>query len=103
MTAPLRLDAVYAPAEDGPGVMRLRLVNSGRAPLAAFRLALTSVVQLTPDPGAPTRLVTRTSGYHELAPPAEFELPPGARLGPRCPQCAGTGPSTPTTDRPASS
>ena len=77
MTAPLRLDAVYAPAEDGPGVMRLRLVNSGRAPLAAFRLALTSVVQLTPDPGAPTRLVTRTSGYHELAPPAEFELPPG--------------------------
>ena len=77
MTAPLRLDAVYVPAEDGPGVMRLRLVNSGRAPLAEFRLALTSVVQLTPDPGAPTRLVTRTSGYHELAPPAEFELPPG--------------------------
>jgi hexosaminidase len=57
--------------------MRLRLVNSGRAPLADFRLALTSVVQLTPDPGAPTRLVTRTSGYHELAPPAGFELPPG--------------------------
>jgi hexosaminidase len=77
VTAALRLEAVYLPADDGPGRMRLRLVNTGRAPLAGFRLALTSVVQLTPEPRAPTRLVTRTSGYHELAPPADFELPPG--------------------------
>jgi hexosaminidase len=77
VTAPLRLDAVYLPADDGAGRMRLRLVNSGRVPLTGFRLALTSVVQLTPDPGTPTRLVTRTSGYHELVPPAELELRPG--------------------------
>jgi hexosaminidase len=77
MTASLRLDAAYVPADDGAGRMRLRLVNSGRAPLAEFRLVLTSVVQLTPDPGAPARLVARTSGHHEIAPPAGFELAPG--------------------------
>ena len=63
--------------------MRLRLVNAGSSPLNEFRLALTSVVQLTPVEDAPTRLVTRTSGYHELAPPEGFELR-RARLGRRC-------------------
>ena len=88
---------------DGAGSMRLRLVNAGPSPLADFRLAFTSVVQLTPDDGAPTRLVRRTSGYHELRPPPEFELRPGEVWDARRRSCAGTGPITPTTARPAPS
>jgi hexosaminidase len=77
VTAPLRLDTFYVPAAEGTGVMRLRLVNAGRSPLAEFRLALTSVVLLTPAPGGRVELVAETAGYRELAPPPGFELVPG--------------------------
>ncbi len=77
MTSSLRLDAVYVPGGADVGRMRLRLVNAGPDELADFRLALTCVVQLTPEEGAATRLVVRTSGYHELAPPAGHVLGPG--------------------------
>jgi hexosaminidase len=84
VSAPLRLDAVYQPAVGGAGTMRLRLVNAGRSALGDFRLAFTSVVQLTPGAGSEVALVARTSSYHELAPPAGFELGPGQvwELGP---------------------
>jgi hexosaminidase len=73
----LRLDAVYVPADEGAGAYRLRLVNAGRSPLAEFRLAVTSVVVLTPVAGSGTALVTSTAGYRELAPPPGFGLGPG--------------------------
>jgi hexosaminidase len=57
--------------------MRLRLVNAGWTSLAGFRLALTSVIQLTPGAGSAAELVSWTSGHHELAPPSGFELGPG--------------------------
>ena len=56
--------------------MRLRLVNAGPAPLAGFRLAFSTVVQLTPAP--PAQLVSRMSGAHVFAPPPGFRLEPGA-------------------------
>jgi hexosaminidase len=77
VSSALRLDAVYLPAADGAGEMRLRLVNAGQSLLAGFRLAFTSVVQLTPAAGSGAEVVTRTSGYHEVAPPPGFELRPG--------------------------
>ncbi len=73
----LRLDATYVQADRAPGTMRVRLVNAGPAPLSDFRLAFSSVVQLTPAEGAPTRLLRRVSGAHELAPPDGFVLAPG--------------------------
>ncbi len=74
----LRLDATYVPGggDGDAGTMRLRLVNGGRETLSRFRLALTSVVQLTPESDA-TTLAARTSGYHELSPPAELAVRPG--------------------------
>ena len=73
----LRLDATYVPGDGDAGTMHLRLVNQGQETLARFRLAFTSVVQLTPDAGGPATLAARTSGYHELSPPAEVTLGPG--------------------------
>jgi hexosaminidase len=75
----LRLDATYVPGNgDGDaGTMQLRLVNGGRETLERFRLSFTSVVQLTPDADGPATLAARTSGYHELNPPAELTLGPG--------------------------
>ena len=58
--------------------MHVRLVNLGPLTLKDFRLALTSVVQLTPRTNGRTKLVARISGWHELAPADGFELPPGA-------------------------
>jgi hexosaminidase len=72
----LRLDASYVPGDGDGGTMWLRLVNGGRETLERFRLALTSVVQLTPASDAAT-LAARTSGYHELSPPAGLVLAPG--------------------------
>ena len=77
MTAALRLDATYAAGDEDAGTLLVRLVNAGPTPLSEFRLAFTTVVPLTPPDGSSTRLVTRTSGYHELAPPRGFELAPG--------------------------
>ena len=77
MTAALRLDATYAAGDEDAGTLLVRLVNAGPTPLSEFRLAFTTVVPLTPPDGGSTRLVARTSGYHELAPPRGFELAPG--------------------------
>ncbi len=77
MTAALRLDATYAAGDEDAGTLLVRLVNAGPTPLSEFRLAFTAVVPLIPPDGSSTRLVTRTSGYHELAPPNGFELAPG--------------------------
>ncbi len=74
----LRLDSTYIPASRAPGAMHLRLVNLGPIPLRDFRLAVTSVVPLTPPSDGSTTLVARISGWHQLAPPDGFELPPGA-------------------------
>jgi hexosaminidase len=74
----LRLDATYVDGDgDGDGgTLWLRLVNGGRETLERFRLALTSVVQLDPMSDAAI-LAARTSGYHELSPPAALVLAPG--------------------------
>jgi hexosaminidase len=77
VTAALRLDATYTPGQGDGGTLLVRLVNAGPVRLSEFRLAITCVVPLTPPDGGATRLVTRTSGYHELAPPIGFELAPG--------------------------
>ena len=58
--------------------MYLRLANLGPNPLRGFRLAVTSVVPMTPPSDGSTRLVARISGWHQLAPPEGFELRPGA-------------------------
>lgn len=71
----VRLESWYLPAERGPGSMRLRLVNTGQQVLGGFRLAFTTVVQLTPV--APAQLVSRTSGWHVVAPPTGHPLEPG--------------------------
>lgn len=77
MSSPLRLDVVYVPGGGDAGRIRLRLLNAGPTALTDFRLALTSVVQLTPSADASAELVSRTSGYCELAPPAGLVLGPG--------------------------
>ena len=100
MSLSIRLDAVYVPAADVAGVMRLRLVNAGQLPLTGFRLVLLSVVQLTPGPDSAVELVGRTSGCHVLAPPPGFELGPGRvwELGPlscgHAPGHANDGPAS---------
>ena len=79
MAAPLshslRRESWVLPAASGPGVMRLRLVNSGPTAIDDVELAFTTVVQLTPEPSV--RLVERTSGFHVVAPPAGLVLGPG--------------------------
>lgn len=77
MNGALRLDATYVPGVADDGAMHLRLVNAGPIDLTNFRLAFTTVVPLTPPADAPTRLVTRISGYHEVATPPEFTLRAG--------------------------
>ncbi|MET0324515.1 MAG: family 20 glycosylhydrolase [Ilumatobacteraceae bacterium] len=75
VTPSLRLESWFVPAAQGAGSMRLRLVNAGREALAGFRLAFTTVVQLTIEP--PAALVERTSGFHVVAPPSDLALGPG--------------------------
>ena len=73
----LRLESWYVAAPDGPGSMRLRLVNAGRdAVEAGFELTFTSVIQHDPMP--PARLVRRLSGAHVVAPADGMGLDPGA-------------------------
>jgi hexosaminidase len=69
------LESWFVPAAQGPGSLRLRLVNTGPAAIRGFRLAFTTVVQLGPEP--PVELTQRTSGFHVVAPPAGLVLAPG--------------------------
>src|SRR5690606_3106041 len=64
----------------GLGRLTLTLTNSGSAPLAGFRLAVTSQFRIRP--GAPIGggvLLEQISNYHVIAPPEGFTLGPGAR------------------------
>jgi hexosaminidase len=78
MTSSLLLDSTFAAPPGGNGTVRMRLVNAGAVTFSGFRLALNSFVQLTPPAGAAVQLTRRIGTYHEIAPPAGFELEPGA-------------------------
>ena len=103
VTAPLRLDAVYVPADDGAGRMRLRLVNAGPSPLTGFRLAFTSVVQLTPDEGTPTAPRHADVRLPRARPAGGVRAPTWRGLGRRRARVRTPTPITPTTARPAPS
>jgi hexosaminidase len=77
-TASLRLYSDWAPTDGETGSLTLLLNNLSDRPLANFRLAFTSHVQLRPDDGlSGASLLEQTSGYHVIAPPAGFMLAPG--------------------------
>jgi hexosaminidase len=75
----LRLESHFDPADGLHGSMSLRLLNDAATELAEFRLAITTVVQLTPPANnVECELVARLSGYHELEPTRAERLLPGA-------------------------
>ena len=73
----LRLDSTYVPAGRAPGTLHLRLVNLGPNALRDFRLAVTSVVPLTPPSDGSTKLVARISGWHQPRLPTGSSSRPG--------------------------
>ncbi|MGH9134372.1 MAG: beta-N-acetylhexosaminidase [Ilumatobacteraceae bacterium] len=77
MAALLTLRSAYQPGPPGHGVVTLQLENAGTDAIARFRLALTSTVQLDPDPASAVRLARRVSGYHEFAVDPDPVLRPG--------------------------
>ncbi len=80
MAALLTLHSAFNPGPPGHETIDMRLENSGAGPVTQFRLALTCVLQLDPDPEGDVRLVRRVAGYHELAPAPGFVLGPGDEL-----------------------
>jgi hexosaminidase len=72
------LGSTYLPGA-GNGVLRLSLTNRTKAPIEGFRVGFSGQIRAMDDARISNgRIVTRLSGYHEIAPPAGFVLQPGA-------------------------
>jgi len=72
------LGSTYLPGA-GNGVLRLSLTNRTKAPIEGFRVGFSGQIRAMDDARIGNgRIVTRLSGYHEIAPPAGFVLQPGA-------------------------
>lgn len=67
LTSELRLDTTYDPTLGRSGGFELRIANGSGTAVVAERLALTSIVPITPPPGSPVSIVRRVSVYHELS------------------------------------
>src|SRR6185312_12923260 len=72
------LGSTYLPG-DGNGTLRLSLTNRTKAPVEGFRVGFSGQIRAMDDARISNgRIVTRLSGYHEIAPPAGFILAAGA-------------------------
>ena len=75
----VRLYSDWTPADGEAGTLTLTLSNMSDRPLENFRLAFTSHIQLrSQDELSGARLLEQISGYHVIAPPADFVLTSGA-------------------------
>ena len=80
MTVEFRLEASYLPDDgDGHGTIELRLFNLSTAPIAGFVLAWSALTRAARDAVVDGgTLLRRVANFHEVAPPENFELAPGA-------------------------
>jgi N-acetyl-beta-hexosaminidase len=75
----VRLYSDWTPADGEAGTLTLTLTNRSDRPLEIFRLAFTSHIQLrSQDELSGARLLEQISGYHVIAPLADFVLTSGA-------------------------
>ena len=71
----VRLYSDWTPTDGEAGTLTLTLSNMSDRPLENFRLAFTSHIQLrSQDELSGARLLEQISGYHVIAPPADFVL-----------------------------